>query len=204
MKKIKEVIRQYKKIAITACLLIVIGAGATAAYLSASTGALKNTFEIGEFDTDTEIKENIDPDITGSKEPYVKNIGNAECIVRMRVNFSPDNTGAEVDFNQTKWTKGEDGYWYYQGTLKPDAETDDLFTKVTVPGQSEGQSEAEQLDAWNDFLTLYPDFNIALYQEASPVTVTVDDKTYTALKEGQYDQEAAMQVWKLYEEQKEK
>lgn len=190
MRKLKTVWNSHKKILLAVCLLVVIGAGATIAYYSAYTQALTNTFSGSDIDTD--IEENNDPNINGSKVPSIKNTGASECIVRMRVNISPENAGVVLNYDTTNWKAGGDGFYYYQGVLPVDGKTEALFTQVTLNNGVPGT--VSMLEEWTAFLEKYPDFSITLYQEASPVSVDGQ----SALVDGVYDQSAAMDVWNKF------
>lgn len=191
MKKLKTVWNSHKKILLAVCLLVVVGVGATIAYYSAYTQALTNTFSGS--DIDTEIEEDNDPAINGSKVPSIKNTGASECIVRMRVNISPENAGVVLNYDTSKWIDGKDGFYYYQDVLSLNGETEPLFSQVTLNnGAPETESTPEE---WTEFLEKYPDFSITLYQEASPVSVD----GASALENGTYNQEAAMEVWEKFD-----
>lgn len=192
MRKLKTVWNSHKKILLAVCLLVVIGAGATIAYYSAYTQALTNTFSGS--DIDTEIEE--ETGINGKKVPSIENTGASECIVRMRVNISPESAGAEVvlDYDTNNWVDGKDGFYYYQGVLPVGEKTEPLFTMVKIAGAETDGDGASTTDAWIEFLEKYPNFSITLYQEASPVSVDGQ----SALVDGAYDQSAAMEVWNKF------
>lgn len=69
------------------------------------------------------------------KEPYVTNIGNVDCYVRIKSVVS-DSRAAQyltIDYNNDDYTyNAEDGYWYYKNVLKPGERSKSLFTTVTV------------------------------------------------------------------------
>ncbi|OUN25288.1 hypothetical protein [Blautia sp. An81] len=188
MRKLKTVWNSHKKILLAVCLLVVIGAGATIAYYSAYTQALTNTFSGSNIDTEIEEETGIN----GKKAPSIENTGASECIVRMRVNISPENAGVVLNYDTTNWKAGGDGFYYYQGVLPVDGKTEALFTQVTLNNGVPGT--VSTLEEWTAFLKKYPDFSITLYQEASPASVDGE----SALVNGAYNQDAAMKVWNKF------
>lgn len=75
----------------------------------------------------------------------VKNTGSNTAWIRVRVEKTitlSEGTAGEADpglmklgFDDTCWTLGEDGYYYYQEALAPDSVTEPLFASVSFdPG----------------------------------------------------------------------
>lgn len=88
-------------------------------------------------------KEGIDgmrPGAEATKVVEVKNTGSNAAYVRVWVekNFTlsegvtgeTDTDLIKIDFNDTSWTLGEDGYYYYNKALEPGDVTEALFTSV--------------------------------------------------------------------------
>lgn len=86
--------------------------------------------------------ENLDgilPDMSVTKIAEVKNTGEAEAWIRVRVAKSielkgegtPDTELVELDLNTADWTAGEDGYLYCNKAVKPGEVTAPIFTTVT-------------------------------------------------------------------------
>lgn len=213
MKKIAEMIKQYKKIMLAACLLVVIGAGATIAYLSAETGALTNTFEASNIDTD--LEEDTDG-VIGTKKPSVKNVGTTDCLVRMRVNISPEDADEKIileGLDLGKWSKdsavdtGNSGWYYYQDVLKAgkDSRTTNLFNHVVIDDAEydwKNQDDTDDQQVWKAFLTQYPDFSITLYQESCPTSMTINGVTVSAVnQDGTFNPENAERIWAAYDAQ---
>ena len=65
-------------IAVAVFLAAVVIGGVTMALNLARASSLTNTFSVGSVDT--EIEENVNSE--GTKEPYVKNTGESNCLVR--------------------------------------------------------------------------------------------------------------------------
>lgn len=190
------------KVTILALLVITIaGVGITYAYLKTHTGNLNNRFNVGEITT--EIEEN--PEIKGSvikKDPSVKNIGKNDSIIRMRVTISPKKIAdflekeQRIDYNVSKWHYNEgDGFWYYQGVVKPNNATEPLFTEVKGLLGADGIIIKEFKNVEN--------FEITLYQES--VQAIVWDKngnSLNAAENGTYSQDKAMKIWEAYQAEK--
>lgn len=78
---------------------------------------------------------NIEKGVSFTKEPYVTNIGNVDCYVRIKSVVS-DSRVAEylsIDYNKEDFTyNADDGYWYYNKIVKPGERTESLFTTVSI------------------------------------------------------------------------
>ena len=82
----------------------------TLAYLKSNSGTVVNTFTVGSVET--EIDEDVDPN-QNLKKVRVVNTGKNDCLVRMRVVISPENSRIAIaDYNSTKFTQ-EGDFWYY-------------------------------------------------------------------------------------------
>ena len=157
----------------------------TLAYLKSNSGTVVNTFTVGSVET--EIDEDVDPS-QNLKKVRVVNTGKSDCLVRMRVVISPENSGIKItDYNSSEFTKTGD-FWYYNGVLK--APTSDayyatpyLFTTYTIP--------AEFKD----------DFTITVYQEAVQAMVHLADGTTISAynNDGSYNSSEAARIWLAYD-----
>lgn len=120
-------------------LVLVIGVGATLAYLSAADARLTNTFSLAEVDT--EIKEDL---TDGNKTVTVKNVGKSPVYIRARLMVSgidPDKVqivsseptkkapgtvylvmpNVTTDWQQADNSK-PDNFYYYKGVVYGGAE----------------------------------------------------------------------------------
>lgn len=206
MKKLKFM-KKSKKLIIAAALLAVIAVGGTLAYLSDSTSHLVNKFEAAPTDIDTEIEENT----KGSKEPWIKNVGKADALVRMKVSISPEVSGKTEEEllrslggawnpeteSATKWAYNpDDDFWYWQGVL-PAAEAgqESITTKLfSLPLVDNDKLKA--------YIEANSDFSITVYHEACP-TVWVDangNKISAVDSQGIYQDAQAKQIWKNFDE----
>lgn len=111
--------------------------------------------------------EKLEPGISFSKEPWVKNTGNSPCYVRLQALFS-DSRAEEFstleELNTTEWTDGEDGYYYYTELLEPGKRTPSLFTGVTIG--SVDPSELVEFEILLYAEAVQPGPGIVDYQEA--------------------------------------
>ena len=92
------------------------------------------------------VNENYEPPLSiekGSsftKEPYVSNIGNVDCYVRIKSVVSDSRVGdyLSIDYNTNDFSFNEiDGYWYYKYLIKPGESTSALFTTVSIAEDAE-------------------------------------------------------------------
>lgn len=77
----------------------------------------------------------IEKGISYQKEPYVSNIGNVDCYVRMKsvVSDSRVEQYLTIDYNTEDYTyNSEDGYWYYKVPIGKGERTASLFTTVSI------------------------------------------------------------------------
>lgn len=113
-------------------VLLLSAVGGTVAYLVTATGPVENVFTPPTYDTDIEeeIKNNQKTSIT------VKNKGEVDVYVRVAIvgYFVDDENGNIVaqwedspQIDTTYWTKASDGFYYYNGIVKPDKATENLL-----------------------------------------------------------------------------
>lgn len=157
----------------------------TLAYLKSNSGTVVNTFTVGSVET--EIDEDVDPS-QNLKKVRVVNTGKNDCLVRMRVVISPENSGIAIaEYNSTKFTQKGD-FWYYNGVLKAPTEneyyaTPYLFTKYRIPEEFKDN------------------FTITVYQEAVQAMVHLADGTKISAygEDGKYNAENAAMIWQAYD-----
>lgn len=162
-------------------LVLVIGVGATLAYLSAADARLTNTFSLAEVDT--EIKEDL---TNGNKTVTVKNVGKSPVYIRARLMVSgidpkqvvivsseptgkaPGTVYLVMPNVTTDWQQADnskpDNFYYYKGVVYGGAEdatpkenpteTSALLKKVVF---------ADDLAKNKDFLD---QFSVTVYHES--------------------------------------
>uniref|UniRef100_UPI004055D7BA hypothetical protein n=1 Tax=Acetatifactor sp. TaxID=1872090 RepID=UPI004055D7BA len=177
-------------------LVITTSIGVTAAYYKAESNVVENQFSVGNVTTELveEFYQKTDTEFV--KTPMVTNTGADSCLVRVRMNVTPeslleqkvlDAQGNETNQNylviegwSENWTFKNDGYYYYNKVLQPGESTDALFTTVHV-----NYDEAQ--NPWVDF-------DIILYQEAVQSEVVENGQTISGTTA-----EGRTAIWGLYE-----
>lgn len=152
-----------KKLLLALSLAAVLSVGGTLAYFT-DTDETSNMTTIGHVDGSLEERTNeknveqtengityLDKIVPGdviSKEPYVVLDGESQsAYARVTISVESDeNLDSEqkaklelvkdnLDINNAGgWYKGNDGYYYYNQILNPNDESQNIFTKVTIPG----------------------------------------------------------------------
>ena len=122
-------------------LLISTAVGATVAFLTTKTEPVKNTFEYAK----------VSCEVTGSVDMYagrcvqVRNTGTIDAYIRATyvVNWvdasgciaASDPAGYSYTLTEnpnSRWTKGEDGFFYYTSPVAPGASTEGSLLTCTV------------------------------------------------------------------------
>lgn len=129
-----------KKIAlitVVIAILLAIAIGGTYAYIYSSNTKV-NTFGIGENvshiteDFETPTDEQMVPGGTVKKDVKVTNTGMPSYVrVYVAISSSDFEETFSIDWNTTDWTKGSDGYWYYNKVVGEGESTSSLMTTVT-------------------------------------------------------------------------
>lgn len=160
--------KKNKKIVIT-CMTVMILAISSVITYAYFTAKSQKTNNIVLGYNKIQLKENYIPPLTMEKgisfvkEPYVENIGDVDCYVRLKsvVSDSRVEEYLSIDYNNQDFTYNEqDGYWYYNKIIKPGEVTEKLFTTVSVAAEADDRV----LDG----------FDIYVYAES---VQTVDGKT---------------------------
>ena len=148
-----------KKLAVVILILLMTGisTGAVFAYLT-SQDSVSN--RITAANTDIRITEKFDP--PGKLNPgtvipktvAVTSNSSTDCYVRVMVHFSSLEAEkfCEPLKIQSGWTLAGDGYYYWNGKVKPQETTGNLFSQITI------RKDAEKEDLEN--------FDVLIYAEA--------------------------------------
>lgn len=162
--------RKYALALMGAALLLGAGAGVSLAYLTASQETV-NRF--GAVDTQIQIEEEfsppgeLKPGTVIPKEPSIKNTASESCYVRASICFTNSDAQALCDALSISsgWTKKEDGWYYWDSPLLPQASTAPLFRQIRIRGDAKGECPAFDVlvyaeavccgdksaqEAWND------------------------------------------------------
>ena len=105
------------------------------------------TMNMGFTDTD------IDEYVKNGKHIKIRNTGDYDCFVRVKA-FAPDDVAlSQEDTTKEHWTYNEsDRYWYYNGVLSAEQETEELWIQYTLDANSAAD-----------------EFNIIVVYECTPV-----------------------------------
>ena len=152
-----------RNICLTAVAVLAIASisvGSAMAYFSTyvvSKGAQEITLDFSE----TEIDEKVQP---GLKIITVKNVGEAECFVRVRVIAGAEHMDKWfVDLaNSRNWKAGDGGYYYY---------CDSKGEKMLEPGSATSELKI----AIEDFTE---EFNVIVIQENTPALYDENGEAY--------------------------
>lgn len=95
-----------------------------------------------------------------TKRVSIQNTGDMECYVRARA-FAGEVYEAAMTYTDEsgKWTRGEDGYYYYSDILAPGEASEELLIMI-------------------DHLNREEDFNVIVVQECTPVLYDEDGQPY--------------------------
>lgn len=136
--------------------ILLVGVGATLAFLVDESDPVTNTFEPG--NVAVTVQENFTQDGTEKTNVCVKNTGNVDAYIRVAIiptwedNDGPVGVSASLgDLNITlgsnnKWKKGTDGFWYYTSSVAPQDSTDILIDSTTVKTNSAGYKAGYQMN----------------------------------------------------------
>lgn len=116
---------------------LVIGTTQAFAYFT-DMKQVVNPLDIGSVTTEI-VEDFPDPGNPGPgdvicKRVAVRSTGKSDCYVRAQVLFSDSSMSdiSTVNFNNSDWTSGEDGWWYYLNVLKSGEVTPMLFDAITI------------------------------------------------------------------------
>ena len=79
----------------------------------------------------TETTKIVEVKNTGSNPAYIRVAVEKKIALADGVQGEPDSGLMEIDFDETSWTLGEDGYYYYKEALEPGEVTEALFASVS-------------------------------------------------------------------------
>lgn len=136
-------------IALFALLVFGLLIGGTLAYWrtqGTSAVQLETGHLTGELVNEYEAESSLYPGDSLNQVIGVKNTGDLDMIVRMKVNKEWDGNQnlstdlLHINFNSTYWMDGKDGYYYYKGILAPgEASKEPLFSSVTLDSSASNE-----------------------------------------------------------------
>lgn len=78
----------------------------------------------------TEVTKIVEVKNTGANDAYIRVKVEKEFVLSEGVEGETDSGLMKIDFDETYWMLGEDGYYYYKTALEPGAVTEPLFASV--------------------------------------------------------------------------
>ena len=119
------------KLVICLILLLMISVGGTIAFVVTHTSEIRNTFteSVVKCEVDETLKDNVKSNVS------IKNTGDTTAYIRAFVNVtwmnesgqvasvSPKSTDYMIEYSDSGWLKGSDGYYYYSLPVQPNNNT---------------------------------------------------------------------------------
>lgn len=202
-----NILKQHKKVVIVSLLLICLTVGISLALFNDKTDILKNTFRIGNVETDITEDKQIIPESANSisKKPTIKNTGTTSALVRVRITLSPDDIvnkfNIRTDINTSNWIYNEkDGFYYYKYLLEPNS-TIDVFEHVLGTNIAYKDSDGN----WKINKEL-EGLEIAVYHESVQAVIVGNDGTQIIATDGiivpnDFDSTNAGKIWSYFDSQ---
>ena len=122
-------------------VVILLSAWSAAGVFAYFTGGDRITNRIGVGYNDVEIREEFpDPDPEDeeiTKKVSFVNTGPVDCFARAKLVFGSQEAedAVRMQMNGGQWKQEADGYYYYQKTLAPGEETEELLLALNVEGE---------------------------------------------------------------------
>lgn len=79
----------------------------------------------------TDVTKIVEVKNTGANAAYIRVKVDKEIVLSEGTEGTPDAALMKIDFDETYWTPGEDGFYYYRNALEPGAVTEPLFASVS-------------------------------------------------------------------------
>lgn len=202
-----NILKQHKRVVIVSLLLICLTVGISLALFNDKTDILKNTFRIGNVETDITEDKPITPESADSisKKPTIKNTGTTSALVRVRITLSPDDIvnkfNIRTDINTSNWIYNEkDGFYYYKYLLEPNS-TIDVFEHVL--GTDIAYKDSDKNWKINKELE---GLEIAVYHESVQAVIVGNDGTQIIAEDGNinpddFDSTNAGKIWSYFDSQ---
>lgn len=208
-------------VALATLLLGIMLIGSTLSYLSGVSKTKINVFSIGSVETELLEPEFRVEGTTITKNPYVTNVGDVDCLVRMKVEISPAEiqiplsenpsvqNGIDAVMDSVKadalW---EQGYRFWlnfntnaaQNTAWAYNEADGFWYYQGVLSPSEDTSalftEVKWLCFEDGYFKEIQDFDIYIKKEATYAVYYEENGTeHSGVENGVYNQTKALEIW---------
>lgn len=175
--------------ALALALVLTLTAGGTVAYLFTNTDAVTNTFTPAK--TSIDVPEEFDGKV--KKNVTVQNTGDIDVYIRAMIVVTWQDKDGNVyatapvkgtDYtislgNNTGWTAGADGYYYYGSALKPSASTGKLIDTCKPVAGREPKDYTLVVDVLAQAIQTEPDSVVGAAWSNNKVTVTGNNGTLT-------------------------
>lgn len=136
--------RRMAVLAISLLLMVTIAITGTLAYLSTNTDPARNTFK------PSHVTCEVNETFTGSEKSNVtvRNTGDTDAYIRAAIVVNWQNAAGEIygaspvegtDYTITLgkgWTKGDDGFYYYNASVAPKDSTTNLIERCSPLGNA--------------------------------------------------------------------
>lgn len=126
---------------VSVVLICAAAIGGTIAYLSMNTENVVNAFEPAHVTS--QVVEDPFNNVTKTNAK-IKNTGDVSAYIRAAIvvtwmdsqgnvlHYAPGTADYSMTLNETHWTEGTDGYYYYKSPVAPDGVTEPLITSATA------------------------------------------------------------------------
>ena len=143
---IKLTKRNIRAITLIVALVLVLGiaVGGTVAYVYTNSDDVINEFTPG--NVTCAVQETFDG--TTKEDVQIKNTGNVDAYIRAVVIINwvdangnvcaQNHASPTIEYNDTDWTLGSDGFWYYKEAIAPEALTTNLINTAFGVAQTDG------------------------------------------------------------------
>lgn len=129
-------------------LIVLLVAGGTFAWFTATTGDVTNTFTAGTVSIEVEetfdetAAQNVNPGDSYTKEVKIKNTGSKKVFVRLKLVAAFDNPLLDISVVDypilNGWILHTDGYYYYPFEVAVGGETPNIIETVSFDGPTMG------------------------------------------------------------------
>lgn len=170
-------------------LLAMLAIPSSYAYFTARDTA-KTVYTFAKIDTEIEEPQ---PELQPTyiiKRQSIRNNGDTGCMIRVRLNASPERLfteGAlELDVNTGEWIKGDD-YYYYNKVLEPGEATSSVINGIFIKDKNQ----------------LTEDFDVSITQESIQYKISNNEEYLDAKNaDGTVNMDTANRIWEIYENQR--
>ncbi|MBQ2887848.1 MAG: hypothetical protein IJE29_02855 [Firmicutes bacterium] len=138
-------------------IILLVGVGATLAFLVMKSGPVTNTFVPG--NVEVTVQESFAQGGTEKTDVCIKNIGTVDAYIRVAIiptweddEGNPVGVSASLSdlditwTNNNNWQQGADGFWYYTSPVPAGDSTENLIASATVKTDSAGYNAGYKMN----------------------------------------------------------